>query len=98
MKPLDLIQLYAVFKDAMAGTSIPTELKAQVAKEVLDSLPPTAFCAACPATREWIGQAIQATVDDLKPKHDRTNTEAAQTAQAETKTVRPRKASKESLG
>lgn len=92
MKPLDLFQLYAVFQVAMAGSDIPDEMKLKVAEEVLHSLPPAALCSPCPVTRQWIGEAVQAVIDTLKAKNDRTNTNPQEAPQDEAKTVGKRKA------
>lgn len=99
MKPLDLIQLYADFKVSMAGDAIPNEVKLLVAEEVFNSLPPVAFCAHSPHTRDWLGAAIQAEIDALRVQHnERTNTEAAKAATEQAKTVPERQARKKSVG
>jgi hypothetical protein len=101
MKPLDLFQLLAVFKVAMSGSEIPVELKLQVAKEVLHSLPPVALCSPCPFTRQWLGDSVQGVIDDLKAEQherNRANTKDAEAPQDKAQTIGKRKARKESVG
>lgn len=104
MKPLELIQIYHGFREAMDGEKIPSELKLRVASEVLHSLPASFLCAAYPATREWLEQCILSEIETLKAANDRTkpnpgdNAEGAQAPQDSAPTVTGRKARKESVG
>ena len=102
MKPLEMVAFYSDFITAIDSNAVPTDVKLGVALEVLHNLPPEELCRHAPATREWLGKAVQAVITTLQTEHDRTITEAAasatKAAQAATPTVRHGKTRKESVG